>query len=126
MVLVVCQQMLQFVPDRAAALREMRRVLAPGGRLVLATWRAREEQPLFEVLGRIAERHLGVPNEKRFLLGDDVALGAMVAEAGFEDVHVLWEGTNHKTGGGNGVFRRKERGDMDEAWISIVVGRKRG
>ncbi|MBL9077278.1 MAG: methyltransferase domain-containing protein [Planctomycetes bacterium] len=46
--------------------------------------------------------------------------------AGFEDVHVLWEGTDKKTGTGNGVFRRKERGDMDEAWISIVVGRKRG
>jgi SAM-dependent methyltransferase len=47
-------------------------------------------------------------------------------EAGFDDVHVLWEGTNQATGGGNGVFRRKERGDMDEAWISIVVGRKPG
>lgn len=51
-------------------------------------------------------------------------LRELFSEAGFEDVHVLWEGTDHKTGGGNGVFRRKERGDMDEAWISIVVGRK--
>ena len=46
-------------------------------------------------------------------------------EAGFQDTHVLWEGTDRATGTGNGVFRRKERGDMDEAWISIVVGRKR-
>jgi SAM-dependent methyltransferase len=45
-------------------------------------------------------------------------------EAGFDDVHVLWEGTDLKTMEGNGVFRRKEVGDMDEAWISIVVGRK--
>jgi len=45
-------------------------------------------------------------------------------DAGFEDTHVLWEGTDQVNGGGNGVFRRKERGDMDEAWISIVVGRK--
>ncbi|HEX5052671.1 MAG TPA: class I SAM-dependent methyltransferase [Planctomycetota bacterium] len=45
-------------------------------------------------------------------------------EAGFQDTHVLWEGTDARTGGGNGVFRRKERGDMDEAWISIVVGLK--
>ena len=51
-------------------------------------------------------------------------LRELFEEAGFEDVHVLWEGTDQKTGGGNGVFRRKERGDMDEAWISIVVGRK--
>ena len=34
--LVVCQQGLQYFPDRASALREMRRVLAPGGRLVIS------------------------------------------------------------------------------------------
>jgi SAM-dependent methyltransferase len=53
-------------------------------------------------------------------------LREMFDEAGFVDTHVLWEGTDTKTGGGNGVFRRKEKGDMDEAWISIVVGRKPG
>jgi SAM-dependent methyltransferase len=51
-------------------------------------------------------------------------LRELFEEAGFDDVHVLWEGTDRKTGRGNGVFKRKERGDMDEAWISIVVGRK--
>jgi SAM-dependent methyltransferase len=51
-------------------------------------------------------------------------LRELFEEAGFEDVHVLWEGTDSKTGRGNGVFRRKERGDMDEAWIAIVVGQK--
>ncbi|MFM1873314.1 MAG: hypothetical protein RL398_2736 [Planctomycetota bacterium] len=51
-------------------------------------------------------------------------LRELFADAGFEDVHVLWEGTDHANGGGNGVFKRKEVGDMDEAWIAIVVGRK--
>ncbi|MCK5944344.1 MAG: class I SAM-dependent methyltransferase [Planctomycetes bacterium] len=53
-------------------------------------------------------------------------LRELFEEAGFEDVHVLWEATDLDTMEGNGVFRRKEIGDMDEAWISIVVGKKKG
>ena len=52
-------------------------------------------------------------------------LRELFVEAGFDDVHVMWEGTDRATLSGNGVFRRKEVGDMDEAWISIVVGRKK-
>lgn len=86
--LIVCQQMLQFVPDRAKAVREMRRVLVPGGRLVLATWRARHEQPLQEILGQIAERHLGPPNEKRYALGDEAELYTLLSDAGFDQIRV--------------------------------------
>jgi ubiquinone/menaquinone biosynthesis C-methylase UbiE len=35
---VLCQQGLQFFPDKALALREMRRVLVGGGRLALSVW----------------------------------------------------------------------------------------
>jgi len=52
-------------------------------------------------------------------------LRELMVEAGFDDVHIMWEGTDRKTQTGNGVFRRKEVGDMDEAWISMVVGRKK-
>ena len=44
-------------------------------------------------------------------------------EVGFEDVHILWEGTDKK-GEGNGVFKRRKRGEADDAWIVYVVGRK--
>ncbi|MBI3958837.1 MAG: class I SAM-dependent methyltransferase [Chloroflexi bacterium] len=37
---VTCQLGLMFFPDRVAALKEMRRVLAAGGRLALMTWGA--------------------------------------------------------------------------------------
>jgi len=36
---VLCQQGLQFFPDKALALREMRRVLGDGGRLALSVWK---------------------------------------------------------------------------------------
>jgi SAM-dependent methyltransferase len=48
----------------------------------------------------------------------------LLTEAGFKDVHVLWEGTNRKTGKGNGVFRRVRRGGDEKAWVAYVVGRK--
>jgi SAM-dependent methyltransferase len=35
---VVCQFGIMFVPDKSAAYREARRVLAPGGRLIFSTW----------------------------------------------------------------------------------------
>ena len=60
--LVLCQQMLQFVPDPAVAVREIHRVLAPNGRVIASTWRPRDEQPLFEALGQIADA-LGVRRE---------------------------------------------------------------
>jgi SAM-dependent methyltransferase len=49
-------------------------------------------------------------------------LQELMAEAGFHNIHVLWEGTDSETDEGNGVYRRKARGDADHAWISYVVG----
>ena len=85
--LVLCQEMLQFVPDRLAALREVRRVLSPGGRFLASTWRPRSEQPFHDALGRVAERHLGKSNDERLSL-DGAALGHALTEAGFTDVRV--------------------------------------
>jgi hypothetical protein len=51
-------------------------------------------------------------------------LRELMSEAGFEDVHVLWEGTDRKTGKGNGVFRRVRRGGDEKAWVAYVMGRK--
>jgi len=84
---VLSQQMLQFCRDRKAAAREIRRIMAPGGRLVASTWRPRPHQPLYDALGLIAERHLGPSNDLRWSL-DGEELRALLEEAGFIDVRV--------------------------------------
>lgn len=86
--IVLCQQGLQFFPDRAAAVREMRRVLAPGGRVVVATWNALPEIPFFLALHRVAEQHLGPMDDPRHGLGDARALEALLTGAGFAPVRV--------------------------------------
>ncbi len=85
---VACQQGLQFFPDKRAAAREMRRVLAPLGRLAAATWRPVEESPFLRDLHRVAEKHLGTVLDRRHGFGDASALGSLFADAGFHDVRV--------------------------------------
>ena len=47
---VLCQQGLQFFPDRHAALAEMRRAMKPAGRLGVNVWCGIEQCPPFEAL----------------------------------------------------------------------------
>jgi SAM-dependent methyltransferase len=56
---VCCQQGLQFFPDVPAALSEMHRVLAPGGRLVIAMWRPIGHNTIFEPFANALAVHVG-------------------------------------------------------------------
>lgn len=84
---LLCQQGLQFFPDKVVAAREMRRVLAPGGRLAVATWRSLEEIPFFMALDRVAERHLGKVIDHRYGF-DAMVLERLLGDAGFSEIRV--------------------------------------
>lgn len=90
---VVCQQGLQFFPDKLAALHEMRRVLSPGGRLALAVWRGIEQAPGFRVLQETLARRIGPEKAALppFSLGDGQVIRALVSNAGFREVRVRAE-----------------------------------
>ena len=64
----------------------MRRALAKGGRLAVATWRSDDEIPFFRELRRVAERHLGAIADQRYSFGDAAALEALLRDAGFHEV----------------------------------------
>lgn len=83
-----CQQGMQFFGDRAAAARELRRALVPGGLLAVALWRPAEENGAFGDLGAVAERFLGPVDDVRYSFADGAALSALLRDAGFADVRV--------------------------------------
>lgn len=83
---VVCQQGLQFFPDKPQALAEMRRALATDGRLAVATWRSDDEIPFFRELRTVAERHLGPITDQRYAFGDAAQLERLLRDAGFHEI----------------------------------------
>lgn len=58
---VACASVLAFLPDQAAAPREWRRVLRPGGRLLLSSFGPDVAQPMLMMMGKQLERHDGQP-----------------------------------------------------------------
>jgi ubiquinone/menaquinone biosynthesis C-methylase UbiE len=87
-----CQLGLQFFADRAAALREMHRVLFFEGRLVLMVWRGIRESPGFDALAKSLEQHVGPAAaaimRAPFGLSNADELAALVRAAGFLDVAI--------------------------------------
>ncbi|MGD9599373.1 MAG: methyltransferase domain-containing protein [Steroidobacteraceae bacterium] len=89
---VVSQFGLMFFEDRTMALREMRRVLRPGGRIAVAVWDALDHAPGYAVLAELLHRLFGPQVAESFRapfnLGDPERLAALCMDAGLAAVHV--------------------------------------
>jgi SAM-dependent methyltransferase len=87
---VICQQGLQFFPDRPRALQEMRRVLAPGGRLILACWGSSSESPGYAAVEQALTPHVGAAQAKLppFGLGDRAVFRGLIEGAGFRETEI--------------------------------------
>jgi ubiquinone/menaquinone biosynthesis C-methylase UbiE len=87
--LVLSQFALMFFADREAALREMRRVLANGGRTLLSVWQGLDKHPFYQTLHESIERRLGMSGVAEiFALGDAGELNGLLSAAGFRDIDV--------------------------------------
>ena len=90
---VVSQFGLMFFQDRSAAVREMLRVLAPGGRLAVAVWDSlynSEAYPLeVDLLERRAGRDAADALRAPFVLGDKADLINIFSAAGAESIEIV-------------------------------------
>lgn len=93
---VLCQMGLQFISNKLGALREMRRVLAPGGRLLLNV--PGPTPALFAAMADPLGKHIG-PQATAFVhvvfsLHDEQELRELMSSAGFHEVDVQKTRTN--------------------------------
>lgn len=90
--LAFCQQALQFFPDRPAALCDLHRVMAKGGRVFFCVQRDLSENPLLKSQAAALEKHVG-PKAGAAVraicsLPDETEIRALFEDAGFHDVEI--------------------------------------
>jgi ubiquinone/menaquinone biosynthesis C-methylase UbiE len=90
---VVSQFGLMFFQNRPAAIREMLRVLEPGGRIAVAVWDSLEKSKVYSIEAALFERLAGKPAaaalKTRFVLGDQARLTSLFCDAGTDPVNIV-------------------------------------
>jgi ubiquinone/menaquinone biosynthesis C-methylase UbiE len=110
---VVCQLGLQFFPDPACGLAELRRVLRARRRVAVSVLSTPDRAPVWGVLADVLGRHL--PDRRAvlhlsFALADARRLEDLLRTAGFGEVRVTRES------------RRGSVASFDEYWAPIEAG----
>jgi SAM-dependent methyltransferase len=90
---VVSQFGLMFVANRRQALREMLRVLTPGGRLAIAVWDSLDSMPAYAIEVALLEEIAGSPAADAvrvpFSLGNRKDLAALLLETGIGAAEII-------------------------------------
>lgn len=106
---------LMFFPDRAAGFRELRRVLAPGARAVVSSWKRMEDNPLLaamfgalrETMGKVLGPAAPKPGSGEMpLVTEDLCRSEM--SAAFSDVEV------------HAITHAQTAPSIDDVWPSIA------
>jgi len=91
---VTCRLGLMFFPNPGAALREVRRVLRPGGRASFVTWGPMDENPRFAstfgVLQRDPVVRAKISQPENFRYKSPESLIGLLREAGFGDISAAY------------------------------------
>lgn len=130
--IALCQLGLMFIPDKVAALKEMRRVLKPGGRVAVMVWGAIDKCPGQMAMAKAWEKFFGVEQAGNFYsmhsMSDPETMREILFAAGFQEVNIQQAmGTMHfrsaeqqvRSYGAMGGFSAYER--VQNAAISEVT-----
>lgn len=88
----LCEEALQFTTDPTAALRELVRVTAPGGRVAVSVFRGLDRHEVYATFARLLGEHAGPEAETMmsspFAFGGAERLRAVAGDAGLVDVEI--------------------------------------